>query len=1170
MSTALDNTVRAKGRLTVAGAPEGVESRFLADLARRLEHGLVHVARNEGRMSALADAVAFFAPELEVWCFPAWDCLPYDRASPNAEIGARRADMLSLLAAMAEEEAAPPRLLITTVSAALQRVPARAAFADTIFAGRIGGTVSLDSLNEFLVRNGYSRTGTVMEPGEYAQRGGLIDIFPPGAETPMRLDFFGDELESLRLFDPLTQRTTGNAEAFRLGPVSEVTLDQASIGRFRAGYRQAFGAVTGEDPLYHGISAGRRHVGMEHWLPLFHDALESLFDYLPGARISLDPTGEEAVAARLAQIAEHFEARREYLGERGDEAPPYNPLPPEALYLTATEWDRGAAERSALALTPFQAPPAADVISLEGRQGRDFAAERTHEGLDVFAALGDHLRSHVLAGRRVAIAAFSPGSADRLSTLLSDHDIGPVPVVEDLVALEKLPQAKPALVVLPLEHGFETEDLVVVGEQDILGDRMVRAGRRSRRAEEFLTSAAELATGDLVVHAEHGIGRYEGLVTIDVGGAPHDCLHLSYDGGDKLYLPVVNIEVLSRYGSEEAGVNLDRLGGAGWQARKARLKARLKDMADALIKVAAARALKTAPRIALDDPAYATFCAGFPYEETDDQMNAIEDVIADLGAGRPMDRLVCGDVGFGKTEVALRSAFATVMAGGQVAVVAPTTLLARQHFATFQERFRELPVIVRQLSRLVSNKDAADTRAELETGRADIVIGTHALLSKRVKFHDLQLLIVDEEQHFGVKHKERLKKLRDDVHVLTLTATPIPRTLQLAMSGVKELSLIATPPVDRLAVRTFVLPFDPVIVREAILREHYRGGQTFYVCPRIQDIPEIAEFLKEHLPEVKFVTAHGRMAGGELEDVMGAFYEGAFDVLVSTTIIESGLDIPNANTLIVHRADMFGLAQLYQLRGRIGRAKRRAYSYFSLPPRRAPTANAEKRLKVLQALDTLGAGFSLASHDLDIRGAGNLLGEEQSGHIKEVGLELYQQMLEEAVALARDSGGLEDVGAGDWSPQITLGMAVLIPESYVADLDLRLWLYRRLGRLREAGEIDAFAAELVDRFGPQPEEVAHLIEVVEMKRLCREANIEKLEAGPGGAAIFFRDDSFPNVAGLVAFIDSQAGTAKLRPDHRLVFRRQWETGEARLRGARDLLVRLAGLAQSSPAAPSAG
>ncbi len=1168
MTPLLDEVSAASGRLTVSGAPEGVDARFLAGLARRLETGAVHVARDEGRMAALAEAVRFFDPEVEVWRFPAWDCLPYDRASPNGEVGARRADMLSRLAETGEG-AVRPRLLVTTVSAALQRVPARASFAGTVFAGRIGGHVSLEALNEFLARNGYARTGTVMEPGEYAQRGGLMDIFPPGGEAPMRLDFFGDELESIRLFDALTQRTTGNAAAFRLGPVSEVTLDQTSIDRFRAGYRQAFGAVTGDDPLYHGVSAGRRHVGMEHWLPLFHGALESVFDYLPGARISLDPLAEEAVAARLGQVREHFEARRDYIAARGEEAPPYNPLPPEALYLAQGEWDALSTERAALALTPFQVPPADDVADLGGRRGRDFAAERAHDGLDVFTALGDHLRVHVLAGRRVAIAAFSQGSADRLSTLLADQDIGPVPVVSDLAAMTELPRAKPALVVLPLEHGFETEDLVVVGEQDILGDRMVRAGRRSRRAEEFLSSAAELATGDLVVHAEHGIGRYEGLVTIDVGAAPHDCLHLTYEGGDKLYLPVVNIEVLSRYGSEDADANLDRLGGAAWQARKARLKARLKDMAEALIKVAAARALKTAPKICIDDPLYATFCARFPFEETEDQLNAIEDVMVDLEAGRPMDRLVCGDVGFGKTEVALRSAFATVMAGGQVAVVTPTTLLARQHYATFEERFRDLPVIIRQLSRLVSNKDAADVRAGLESGRADIVIGTHALLGKRIEFNDLKLLIVDEEQHFGVKHKERLKQLREDVHVLTLTATPIPRTLQLAMSGVKELSLIATPPVDRLAVRTFVLPFDPVIVREAILREHYRGGQAFYVCPRIQDIPGIVAFLRDQVPEVKFVVAHGRLPGGELEDVMEAFYDGAFDVLVSTTIIESGLDIPNANTLIVHRADMFGLAQLYQLRGRIGRAKKRAYSYFTLPPRHAPTANAEKRLKVLQALDTLGAGFSLASHDLDIRGAGNLLGEEQSGHIKEVGLELYQQMLEEAVAHARDNEGMEDVGEGDWSPQISIGMAVLIPENYVADLDLRLGLYRRLGRLRESAEIDAFAAELVDRFGPLPEEVSHLIEVVEMKRLCREANIEKLEAGPGGVTVCFRDDYFANVAALVAFIDSQAGTAKLRPDHRLVFRRQWETADARLRGARDLLVRLAGVAQSSAAAPSA-
>ncbi|MBY0420765.1 MAG: transcription-repair coupling factor, partial [Parvularculaceae bacterium] len=590
--------------------------------------------------------------------------------------------------------------------------------------------------------------------------------------------------------------------------------------------------------------------------------------------------------------------------------------------------------------------------------------------------------------------------------------------------------------------GFETKDLAILSEQDILGDRLVRRGRR-KRAENFLTEASSLMVGDLVVHVEHGVARYLGLKTLDVAGAPHDCLQLEYAGGSKLFLPVENIELLSRFGSDDPDAPLDKLGGAAWQSRKARIKARIKMLAEQLIAIAAKRELKTVGAILPGQGVYDEFCARFPYAETEDQENAIADVVEDLAKGRPMDRLVCGDVGFGKTEVALRAAFIVAMTGRQVAVIAPTTLLARQHFKRFTERFKGFPVKVAALSRLVSAAESEKVRQGLKSGDVDLVIGTHALLAKSVEFRDLGLLVVDEEQHFGVKHKERLKEFRADTHVLTLTATPIPRTLQLAMSGIRDLSLISTPPVDRLAVRTTVGPFDPVVARETLLREHFRGGQSFYVAPRIADLAGVAEFLDVQVPEIKYKIAHGQMAGGELEDIMNAFYDGKFDVLVSTTIIESGLDISTANTMIVHHADQFGLAQLYQLRGRVGRAKLRAYAYLTTSPRKILTEAAERRLKVMQSLDTLGAGFTLASHDLDIRGAGNLLGEEQSGQVKEVGVELYQHMLEEAVTALRQGG--EDKGDGQWSPTISIGAAVLIPEDYVADLDVRMGLYRRLG-----------------------------------------------------------------------------------------------------------------------------
>jgi transcription-repair coupling factor (superfamily II helicase) len=717
---------------------------------------------------------------------------------------------------------------------------------------------------------------------------------------------------------------------------------------------------------------------------------------------------------------------------------------------------------------------------------------------------------------------------------------------------------------LGLESGFETADAAIISEQDILGDRLVRPRRSTRRAENFISELTSLSAGDLVVHVDHGIGRFVQLRAIEAAGAPHDCLELHYAGGDKLFLPVENIELLSRYGSEETAIDLDRLGGGAWQARKARMKNRIREIANELIKIAAERQLREAPQLSVEPGPYDEFCAAFPYEETEDQQAAIDVVLSELASGRPMDRLICGDVGFGKTEVALRAAFVTAMQGKQVAIVVPTTLLARQHASTFTQRFRGFPVNVAQASRLVSGKELTRVKKGMADGTIDIVVGTHALLGKSIKFRDLGLLVIDEEQHFGVAHKEKLKQLRAEVHVLTLTATPIPRTLQLALSGVRELSIIASPPVDRLAVRTFVSPFDAVIVREALLRERYRGGQAFYVCARIEDISGAKDFLDRHVPEMRVAVAHGQMPSTVLEDIMSAFYDGRYDLLLSTAIVESGLDIPNANTLIVHRADRFGLSQLYQLRGRVGRSKVRAYSLFTLPASQKITPQAERRLQVLQSLDTLGAGFQLASHDLDIRGAGNLLGEEQSGHIKEVGFELYQQMLEEAVAGLK--AGITAPASDKWSPQITIGASIMIPEDYVADLPVRLALYRRLAEIDDDREIEPFAAELVDRFGPLPREVEHLLLVVGIKFLCRQANVEKIETGPKGAVISFRDNTFANPDRLVSYIHEQGRSARVRPDMKVVFFDDWEKPEERLRGTAAILRNLVTLAQPAKAA----
>ncbi|HJR57370.1 MAG TPA: transcription-repair coupling factor [Rhizomicrobium sp.] len=1165
----LDYIAKQDGRLTVTGAPAGHDAYIAAEAARRRGGPVLFVATDDTAAENAVRAIRFFAPATTVLSFPAWDCLPYDRVSPKPDIASTRLSTLAVLA-----RGCGACVIVTTINAALQRVPPKAWIAQASFAAKTGDDVDREALIRFLAANGYARAGTVREPGDFALRGGIVDLWSPGEESPLRLDFFGATLDAIRRFDAETQLSKDTVERIALLPASEALLSPEAISRFRTGYVAAFGAA-GDDPLYESVSAGRKAQGMEHWLPLFHDHLDTLFDYLPRSLILLGHQVEEAKAARIELIRDYFQTREDFLYPQGAgvgsvgesrsdpkiKAPPYKPLKPATLYLSDADWKTALIPHIVRDLTPFQAPESKNSVDAGGRQGRDFAPERqsnvTGGNLNVFQAAADHLKALQVAGKRVLVASWTDGSAERMGGVLSDHGVTPIRKVENFPEALKLDTSAFAIACLGIERGFEGPDFAVLSEQDVLGDRMVRAQTRTRRAQNFLTEASTLAPGDLVTHIEHGVGRYLGLKAIDALGAPHDCLELQYDGG-KLFLPVENIELLTRYGSDE-GAQLDRLGGASWQLRKAKMKERVRAIAAELIKIAAARQLKALPAIDPPQGLYDEFAARFPYSETEDQEKAIGDVVSDLAAGRPMDRLVCGDVGFGKTEVAMRAAFVAAMSGEQVAVVVPTTLLARQHYRGFAERFTGFPLKVRQLSRFVDAKEAKETKAALEEGAVDIVVGTHALLAESIKFKRLGLVIVDEEQHFGVVHKERLKNLKADVHVLTLTATPIPRTLQLALSGVRDLSLITTPPIDRLAVRTFVTPFDPLVVREALLREHYRGGQSFFVAPRIADLREAEVFLKATVPEVKPAVAHGQMAPSVLEEVMTAFYERKIDVLISTNIVESGLDIPTANTMIVQRADMFGLSQLYQLRGRIGRSKARAYAYLTTPAEKKLTDTATRRLEVLQSLDQLGAGFSVASHDMDIRGAGNLLGEEQSGHVKEVGIELYQEMLEEAVAGLKE-GDTDQAMADQWSPTINLGASVLIPEDYVADLNVRMSLYRRLSSLETREEIDRFAAELIDRFGKLPDEVQHLFEIVFIKQLAKASGVEKIDAGPKGGTLSFRNNAFAQPLRLVQFIAAHSGTMKVRPDQRVVVTRDWPTPDERLAGIKALLSQLAKLA----------
>lgn len=1165
--------------LILAGVPKGAEALALTELLQgkiapqTSSRTIIHIAVNDRHLDQLAENLQFFAPETEILRFPAWDCMPYDRTSPLPGIMAARMQILSTLANTKPDK---PRVILTTANAIIQKLPPQNLMQKAVFTLKAGQAISRDDLVRYLLSQGYRRNSKAMEPGEFALRGSIVDIVPSGMSDGIRIDMFGDDIETLRRYDPLTQLTQTTIDSISLLPMSEVLLNEITIERFRESYRDLFGAVSKDDPLYESISQGSSYPGMEHWLPLFYERMETLLDYCKDALITLDHDTQTAIAERHETIRDYYEARVSALQTRSNKTSfgsgaLYHPIPPERLFLNEAAWEIVLPRRVHALFSPFAeidgttSRSNASIIPVGYRPALRFAqgqADRTPF---------DQLKEQLEKAKPVIIACFTLGSRERLQTLLLERHF-------HCIKIDRWQDAKDVrgktigLAVLPLENGFETPAVLLLSEQDMLGERIQRAKARKKKSDVFLAESANFNEGELVVHKEHGIGRFEGLVTLTVSGASHDCLKIIYEGDDKLFLPVENIEMLSRFGLEEEGIKLDKLGGASWQSRKARLKQRIKIAAEALLKIAAERLVKKGAVMETPLGTYDDFCDRFPYVETEDQARAIEDVLQDLASGKPMDRLICGDVGFGKTEVALRAAFVAAMNGEhkmQVAVIAPTTLLARQHYRNFRARFEGFPVTIRQLSRMVTAKDQKVTHEALAEGKVDIVIGTHALLSKQVQFKNLGLVIVDEEQHFGVAQKEKLKELKSDVHVLTLSATPIPRTLQMALTGVRDLSLITTPPIDRLAVRSFVMPFDPVVVKESITREIHRGGKCFVVTPRIKDIAELKVALTEWLPQAKIAVSHGQMPAAALDEIMNDFYDGKYDILLSTAIIESGLDIPTANTMIIHNAHLFGLSQLYQLRGRVGRGKIRAYAYFLLPHHRMLSKNATRRLEVMQTLDTLGAGFTLASHDMDIRGFGNLVGEEQSGHIKEVGIELYQQMLEDAVAqlktssrqssVAGKNAGDQRLGTEDWSPQINLGISVLIPETYVSDLQLRLGLYRRVADMANEADIDSFAAELIDRFGESPDEVKHLIAVLGIKILCRKAGIERVDAGPKGAVISFRNNTFSNPEALLTYIDKNARYLKARPDNKIVYTREWKDDADKLAAVKRLAAEIAAL-----------
>ena len=972
--------------------------------------------------------------------------------------------------------------------------------------------------------NGYEKTPTVREHGEFSVRGGIIDFYSP-LNKPIRLDLFGNTIDSIKSFDLITQRSLELLKEIFVYPASEIILNDKTIENFRINFNKKFGSQKEKVKIYDSISEGISYPGMEHWLPFFYNQTGSIFDYIDKPIILLDHLYDSSLEDFLETVNDHFQSRKDYDDNKLSKVEnKYFSIEPSNLYQNKEEYNKNLRSRNCIRISPFKKP---DAINLNGKASSKYSNIKSNRS---DSSSYENLKSDILdftkKNKKIIIACSSLGSSERVSKILINNGI--LSNFKNLESFKNIDQKNIYLTVLNLNSGFHFDDYIFISEQDIFGEKFYRP-RIIRKAENFIREISSVMPGDAVVHVDHGIGRFENLSTLEINNAKHECLLIKYANDDKLYLPVENIEVLSRYGSDISDEMLDKLGGISWTTRKENLKKKIKFLAEELISVAAKRQLSKAEMFNVPEDFYEEFCSRFSFEETNDQLNAINDVLNDLEKGLPMDRLICGDVGFGKTEIALRASFLAAMSGKQVSILAPTTLLARQHYETFKERFKGFPINVFELSRLTPKKDSVIK--SINSGSCDIVIGTHSLLGEKINFSDLGLLIIDEEQHFGVKHKEKIKKLRDNVHVLTLTATPIPRTLQLAMTGVRDLSIIASPPIDRRAIETYVFPNDPLVVKEALLRERHRGGQSFYVVPRISDIEDIEEYFKEFIPEINYITVHGQMPSKQIEDRINDFYMGSYDVLISTTIIESGLDIPNANTLIIHRSDMFGLSQLYQIRGRVGRSKVKAYAYLTYKEHKKLGKNALKRLEVLQSLDSLGAGFNLASYDLEIRGSGNLLGEEQSGQIKEVGIELYQNMLEETIDELKNT--TQKSKNNQWSPKISLPLSILIPEDYISDLTIRMEIYKRLSSIILEEEIDEIAAELIDRFGSLPQEVETLIDTIGLKNLCKKTNIEKIDCGNNGFLISFKNNTFSNPAELIKYINNKKNYISIRPDQRL-------------------------------------
>jgi transcription-repair coupling factor (superfamily II helicase) len=1138
-------SIRALGRLNGAAAPLAT-----IELTEALAAPLLLLARDPRQADQFEAEIRWFAgPGMPVAHFVEWETLPYDTFSPHQDIVSQRLKTLSQLPQLKHG------IVIASCQSLLQRLPP----VDYIHARSLvlkqGQALPRQAFNESLAAAGYLRVPQVAEHGEFAVRGSLLDIFPMGSDAPVRIDFFGDDVESLRFFDPQSQLSGETVAEVQVLPAREVPLDQDGIRVFRDRYRSRFEGQPSRSRVYREVSDGIAHGGIEYYLPLFFTETALLLDYLPANCAILAPADLETMLdSAWQEITERYElcrldperpvlAPQEAFASVGDVLHKIN-AHHHVSYSAQSLHDDGALN------LPGKMPPA---LRIEARY--EDAAAPLMQFLEQFSG-------------RVLFTADSPGRRESVAGLLRGRGVqlARASSWQEFIGSD----ARIAVCVAPLEDGILLPDsgLAIISEQQLFGDKPRQRNRRRRSErdpETIIRQLNDLQAGSPVVHAEYGVGRYRGLVTLAAGGTEGEFLHLEYADGDKLYVPVHALELISRYtGASPENAPLHRLGSDQWAKAKKRAISKIRDVAAVLLDVYARRAARPGHSFHWAEADYRAFQSGFPYEETDDQLRTINEVLEDLSSDQPMDRVVCGDVGFGKTEVALRASFAAVHGGKQVAILVPTTLLAQQHGQTFRDRFADWPVRIEVLSRFCSAKEASQIVAGLKSGAVDIVIGTHRLLQHTSDFHDVGLVIIDEEHRFGVRHKEAIKSLRSQVDVLTLTATPIPRTLNMALGGLREMSLITTPPAERLAVKTFVSEWNDVVIREALLREIKRGGQVYFIHNRVEDIGRIEERIRTLVPEANVRVGHGQLPERELEQVMIDFYHRRFNVLLCTTIIESGIDVPTANTIIINRADRFGLAQLHQLRGRVGRSHHRAYAYLVAPPRNAMTPDAIKRLEAIDSLDDLGSGFTLATHDLEIRGAGELLGDTQSGQIQEIGFSLYTELLGRAVAALR-SGKETDLNSPlHAGVEINLHVPALLPADYVPDVHLRLILYKRVSGATSKSELRELQVELIDRFGLLPQAAKNYMRIAAIKLDAIAMGIEKIDASESGGYILFGADTSADPLAIVQLVQNESRTYRMHGAQRLRFRLDLHDTDRRFAQVEELLdILRAGTVQSS-------